>query len=394
MISQEECKKLFESIYHSNSLISAVLSGPRNKDVCIKATIRPVMVKGNQCYQISENGKEKVFHHNFSSDESLHWLIGKLSCYKQIYLFTTTFDYHLLIGKKGTLSLLKKPASKTLLPLVHNKQKQYLLKEGELIPFLVHLNIMNAKGNVYPSKHDKFRQINRFVEMLKDLLPRLNPQKPLRIVDFGCGKSYLTFAIHYFLKLIKGYEVQIVGLDLKKDVIEDCQQLCEQLGYQDALNFIVGDIKNYHSTEPVDIVVSLHACDIATDIAIEKAVKWDAKVILSVPCCQHELMAQIKQDKLQPLLKHGILRERFAALVTDAARAQLLEILGYQTQILEFIDLEHTPKNLLIRAVKRSHSSNKEEALKAYLTYKKHLSITPFLENSFQKNLSLYTEPE
>lgn len=389
MASQDQCKKLFESIYRSNSLISAVLSGPREKEIALKVSIRPLTIKGNLHYQISENQKEKVLHHNHLPPESLHWLTEKFSLYKQIHLSTDSSDYHILIGKKGTISILKKSATKTSLPTAHNRQKKYLLEEGEPIPFLVQLNIMNSDGAVYPSKRDKFRQINRFVEMLKDVLPHLNLQTRLHVIDFGCGKSYLTFALHYFLKLIKGYDVRIIGLDLKKDVVEHCQNLSEELGYQDDLKFIVGDIKDYQTTETVDIVVSLHACDIATDIAIEKAVRWNAKVILSVPCCQHELMPQIKQEGLQPLLTHGILRERFAALATDAARAQLLEVLGYQTQILEFIDLEHTPKNLLIRAIKRNHFSGREEALKTYLLYKKHLSINPFLEGCFRKELFL-----
>ena len=219
--------------------------------------------------------------------------------------------------------------------------------------------------------------------MIDDILPNLNPSRTIQIVDFGCGKAYLTFALYHFFKKIKGYNIRMIGLDLKQDVILFCQELAQSLGYENDLQFINCDINAYDAPSCVDIVISLHACDTATDAALEKAIRWKANV-LCVPCCQHELMNQIRQ-KSNPLLKHGILKERFAALATDAARVQLLDVLGYQTQIMEFIDLEHTPKNLLIRAVKRSQTSrNQKGAWKDYLKFKNTLNINPSLERRFQ----------
>jgi len=171
------------------------------------------------------------------------------------------------------------------------------------------------------------------------------------ILDFGCGKSYLTFAMYHYLKELKAYPVRIIGLDLKADVIAHCNELAQKYGYS-GLQFLVGDIAQYEGVDAVDMVVTLHACDTATDYALDKAVKWGAKVILSVPCCQHELNQQIENELLQPVLKYGLIKERMAALLTDALRAEILESKGYQVQILEFIDMEHTPKNILIRGVK------------------------------------------
>ena len=225
------------------------------------------------------------------------------------------------------------------------------------MPFLVDLGVMTAEGRVVHARYDKFRQINRFLEFIEDILPALPRDRELTILDFGCGKSYLTFAVYYYLRECWGLDVRIIGLDLKRDVIRRCSELGRKYGYE-KLTFLEGDIAGYEGCSQVDMVVTLHACDTATDHALYKAVKWNAKVILSVPCCQHELNAQIQNDVLAPVLKYGLLKERIAALVTDGLRAELLEQQGYDTQILEFIDMEHTPKNILIRAVKRKDAEN------------------------------------
>lgn len=219
--------------------------------------------------------------------------------------------------------------------------------------FMIDLGVMGQDGKIIRTRYDKFRQINRFLEYIEDILPKLDKERELTIIDFGCGKSYLTFAMYYYLKELKGYNIRIIGLDLKADVIEHCNELRTRYGY-DKLDFYVGDIATYKDVDKVDMVVTLHACDTATDYALAKAVKWGADVILSVPCCQHEANRTIKSDILSPVMDYGILKERMAAIVTDAARAKLLTANGYDTQILEFIDMEHTPKNLLIRAVKSS----------------------------------------
>ena len=239
--------------------------------------------------------------------------------------------------------------------LAHDKVKQYILKEGCPIDFLVGLGVQTPDGRVTKAKYDKFRQINRYLEFIEDVLEALPENRTIRIIDFGCGKSYLTFAMYYYLHELKQRDIQVTGLDLKADVITHCNQLAKDCGY-DKLHFERGDIATYTGADQVDMVVTLHACDTATDFALEKAVKWGAKVIMAVPCCQHEINRQITCEELKPLLRYGLIKERMSALITDAVRANLLEKQGYDTQILEFIDMEHTPKNLLIRAVKRKNT--------------------------------------
>lgn len=394
MLENSQIKDLFSTWFEKELLIQAVLSAPRQVGESTKVVIRPLVMKGKTVYQLTEQRQQQALHRNLSPEECCEWLNQHSKNFKQSFFYTKEADYHLLVSKKGQLTLLKKPPTKVKMPIVstHNRQKEYLLSEGTIVPFLVQLGIMSSTGKVHANKRDKFRQINRFLEMIDDVLVHLDPTQLVRLIDFGCGKAYLTFALYHFLKIVKGYQVQITGLDLKQEVIQYCQELAETLGYQHDLQFIQGDINDFQAAEKVDMMVSLHACDTATDAALEKAVRWQTRVILCVPCCQHELMHQVQNQALEPLLKQGILKERFAALATDAARAQLLEVLGYQTQILEFIDLEHTPKNLLIRAVKRKQASieHSRQAWKSYLTFKENLGIHPSLEKRFQAELKQF----
>ena len=279
------------------------------------------------------------------------------------------------------------PQSEKTHILTHNRVKQYILKENIPVPFLIDLGVMNKEGRIITQKYDKFRQINRFLEFIQDILPKLDQKKEVTILDFGCGKSYLTFAMYYYLRELKGYDVNIIGLDLKTDVIQKCNHLAEKYGYE-KLHFYQGDIADYEGVSAVDMVVTLHACDTATDYALAKAVEWGAKVILSVPCCQHEVNRQIRNETLEPVLKYGILKERMSALFTDGIRANLLESMGYETQILEFIDMEHTPKNLLIRAVK---TDNKKDIKKAE-NLMRALNISPSLERLLYPQGEVYTE--
>ena len=245
------------------------------------------------------------------------------------------------------------------------------------MPFLVDLGIQTADGKVMKSRCDKFRQINRYLEFIADIMPILPTDRPIRIIDFGCGKSYLTFALYYYMNILCKRDIRVVGLDLKEKVIEDCNQLAKRYGYQH-LSFVAGDVSQYKTEKQVDMVVTLHACDTATDYALEKAVKWGAGVILTVPCCQHEVNLQIQNEILQPLLKYGLLKERMSALITDGIRANLLEEQGYQVQVMEFIDMEHTPKNILIRAVKDFRGKKRKTGIE---------NTTEFLrvENTLQK---------
>ena len=275
-------------------------------------------------------------------DRACEWM----EHFRQMQIDTKSERASVLISKKGKVTINRKKVTRPdqgKQDLSHNREKQYILKEGMDIPFLRDLGVMTQEGKIVRSRFDKFRQINRYLEFIEDVLPKLPKDREITILDFGCGKSYLTFAMYYFLHEMRGYEVRMVGLDLKEDVIEHCNALAEKYGY-DHLHFLTGDIAQYEGMTKVDMVVTLHACDTATDYALAKAVSWGADVILSVPCCQHELNRQIENDILSPVLSYGLLKERMAALVTDGLRAEYLKKEGYDTQILEFIDMEHTPK--------------------------------------------------
>ncbi len=363
----------FENVI-TEQMIQGTLSGKRSDEGPDKVKIRPVELKGEIRYQASAFVGTKVLHTNYSGEELRDYLERELKeHFSQLQVQGTETDGTILVSKKGKMTVKTRNHSaggrksgpsgegeKPVRILSHNRVKQYILKEGVPVPFLVDLGVMTAAGKIVASRYDKFRQINRFLEYIEDILPRLPKDRQVTILDFGCGKSYLTFAMYYYLRELKGYDVQIIGLDLKTDVIENCQRLAESYGYQ-KLHFCQGDIADYEGVEHVDMVVTLHACDTATDYALAKAVGWGAEVILSVPCCQHELNRRMKNDMLAPVLEYGILKERMAALITDGIRAKLLENHGYETQILEFIDMDHTPKNLLIRAVKTGRKPSPED---------------------------------
>lgn len=336
------------------NMIDMTISNPRNKDGVTKVKIRPVIISGNVMFQTTEYIGTQVFHSNCVSDtvkeKITFWLKNN---FKQAHIETKELRADILVSKKGAMTIKVKHNNNVQIvnnSLSHNRNKRYILEEGTPVDFLVDLGVMTREGKIVNARYDKFRQINRFLEFIEDILPKLNRDEEQTIIDFGCGKSYLTFAMYYYLKVLKGYNINVIGLDLKKDVIEKCNRLKDKYGY-DKLNFYLGDIASYEGVNRVDMVVTLHACDTATDYALYKAVNWGAKVILSVPCCQHELNKQIKNDTLAPVFSYGIIKERMAALMTDAMRAELLKQCGYDVQILEFIDMEHTPKNLLIRAV-------------------------------------------
>ena len=361
----------------NETLIRVILSNPSSKDGVIKICARPMLKNKSLLFQIEEYTKTQVFHKNLTAGDAGSYLTGKLSSdtssqtasFKNALVETQSFTANVLVSKKGTITIKKKvnaSAKQPKISLSHNRKKKYILEEGIPVPFLIDLGVMTQNGNIVNAHYDKFRQINRFLEYIEDILPSLPTGRELRILDFGCGKSYLTFAIYYYLKVLKEYPVRITGLDLKEDVIRHCNELAVKYGY-DKLEFLCGDIAYYDGCSQVDMVVTLHACDTATDYALAKAVGWGAKVILSVPCCQHELNKQMKNDLLSPVLHYGILKERMAALMTDGLRAQILEANGYRTQILEFIDMAHTPKNLLIRAVYNGHCADNKAQINELL---------------------------
>lgn len=352
-----ELGELFQQMLNQD-LIQIILSNTTDPARASKVKIRPVQIRDDLFFQETLYRGTQVFHSNYPKEEMQERLSGYAGdLFRQIQLGSTAEEATVLIGKKGTVTIKRrKRRADTRIEkspaLSHNRSRQYILPEGQPVDFLVCLGVQTPEGRIVKAKYDKFRQINRYLEFIEDILNKLPTDRTIRIVDFGCGKSYLTFAMYYYLHGLKHRDICVTGLDLKADVIKRCNELAEKLHY-DRLNFQVGDISSFQGVEKADMVVSLHACDKATDYALEKAVKWGAAVILAVPCCQHELNGQIKCDMLQPILKYGLIKERMAALITDALRANLLEQSGYDTQILEFIDMEHTPKNLMIRAVKR-----------------------------------------
>ena len=378
----EEIKKILEEILNID-LIGATLSNPRKKEEIVKVKVRPVLIKDVLFFQCETHKNRQVFHENYEYEQALHILTQDMELFRQMQIETKEFQYTVLVSKKGKVTVQKKrtKGEKRQAELSHNRTKNYILKEGVQVPFLQDLGVMTADGKVVRSKFDKFRQINRFLEFIEDILPKLEKDREITILDFGCGKSYLTFAMYYYLHVLKEYDIRIIGLDLKSDVIHHCNELSRKYGY-DKLEFLVGDIADYEGVREVDMVVTLHACDTATDFALAKAVGWNAKVILSVPCCQHELNGQMQRegagyDKLAPILDYGLLKERFAALLTDGLRAKYLEQSGYETQVLEFIDMEHTPKNILLRAVKTNQAKQGSES--QVWECRKFLGIDPML---------------
>lgn len=357
--------------------LSATLSNPRQKDGATKIKVRPLLKDDKLIFQLESFAGNQAFHKNAEANEAVELILSHMENMKQMQLETRTEIYTILVSKKGKVTIKKKmqKCQKEAADLSHNRKKKYVLEEGTLVPFLRDLGVMTEEGKIVHSRFDKFKQINRFLEFIEDILPQLDKGRELTILDFGCGKSYLTFAMYYYLHELKEYDIRIIGLDLKKDVIRHCNELAEKYGYE-KLKFLEGNIADYTGVDKVDMVVTLHACDTATDFALAKAVGWDAKVILSVPCCQHELNRQIENETLAPVLKYGLIKERMAALITDALRAEYLEREGYEAQILEFIDMEHTPKNILIRAVKTGKKKENGEALEAC---KKALHLDPML---------------
>ena len=374
----EELIQLLQDTF-SDRLKQVVLSNSRDKEKISKVKIRPVMLKDTLVFQESAYIGTKVFHENYSEGEIIQKTEEYMeTVFKQAEIETVDFKAVVLVSKKGKITVKKqliKGGEKTEVRLEHNRKKQYVLQADKPIGFLVDLGVQNKDGNINKSRYDKYKQINRYLEFIRDILPHLDKDRTIRIIDFGCGKSYLTFAMYYYLHEMLGYNLSVVGLDLKEDVIEKCNALSQKYGY-DNLRFIRGDIATYEDTQDVDMVVSLHACDTATDLALIKAINWNAKVIFAVPCCQHEVNRQIKSELLSPALKYGLIKERMSALLTDAIRANMLEEVGYDTDVLEFIDMEHTPKNILIRGVKSNRMKKVEKARLKEMTEALHINTT------------------
>lgn len=382
-----ELKKAIDEMLQQE-IIKLVVSNKTNKEVeynKITFALKEDTVK--QYYQIEKCTDKQVFHENIDKailgDKLLEYISSN---YKQVDAWSNATTFDLKISKKGKVHLGKKKGDNVAFASKgHNKEKNYILKEGMIIEPLIDLGVFTKEGKVVNSKYDKYKQINRFVEVIDDEIKK-NDFKELTILDFGCGKSYLTFVLYYYFVEIKKINVKMIGLDLKEDVIKKCNDIAKRYNYEN-LHFELGDINGFKYNNKVDMVITLHACDTATDYAIYNAIKWNSKMIFSVPCCQHELNSQVKTEALSILTKYGIVQERVSALMTDAVRANLLESVGYKTQLLEFIDISHSPKNLLIRASKSNISKEqKNKALSEVNALMNEFNLNPTLFNLLKKD--------
>ena len=378
----EDLKRAIDEIVREE-IVKVVVSNKMNKDVEYnKINIMLKENKKKQYYQIEKYTDKQVFHENIEIEELGNKLLEYVSNnYKQVGAWATNATFDLKISKKGKVFLGKKKSDNSKVAnKSHNKEKNYILKEGMIIQPLIDLGVFTKEGKVVNSKYDKYKQINRFIEIIDDEIKK-NDYKELTVLDFGCGKSYLTFVLYYYFTQIKNIDVKMIGLDLKADVIKKCNEIAERYNYKN-LKFELGDINGYKYNNKVDMVITLHACDTATDYALYNAIKWNSKMIFSVPCCQHEFNHQMKPESLSILSNYGIVQERIAALMTDASRANLLECAGYKTQLLEFIDIAHSPKNILIRASKSNISKDKKEkSLKEVQEFMKQFNFNPTLYN-------------
>ena len=383
----EELKKAIKEII-GEDIVKLVISNKASKEAeynKIIFVIKEDAVK--QYYQIEKYTDKQVFHENIEKSILEEKVLEYVSSnYKQVDAWSNTTNFDLKISKKGKVHLGKKKSDNAKLTNKgHNKDKNYILKEGMIIEPLIDLGVFTKEGKVVNSKHDKYKQINRFVEIIDDEIKK-NDFKELTILDFGCGKSYLTFVLYYYFVEIKKINVKMIGLDLKEDVIKKCNDIAKRYNYEN-LHFELGDINGFKYNNKVDMVITLHACDTATDYALYNAIKWNSKMIFSVPCCQHEFNSQIKTESLSILTKYGIVQERVAALMTDSVRANLLESAGYKAQLLEFIDISHSPKNLLIRASKANITKDKKEkALAEVNALMKEFNLNPTLFNLLKKD--------
>ena len=398
---------LFESIKNiqEDKLIKIVFSDRKSGDFN-KVIIKPIILKSAKNIQIESFKDNKAFHKNIDLN-NLQELEDNLKEYidnfKQILLQIEGSDIS-FIRKKENFSRKEKESNLIKTSNEHNKKKQYILNEGDKIDFLIELGLMSVEGKILKSSFNKFKQINKYLEFIDDVIEELKAKKlitnHINVLDFGCGKSYLTFALYYYLKNYrKDLTFSIVGLDLKKDVIEFCNKLAKKLNYEN-LEFLNGNIKDYDKSKEVDLVFSLHACNNATDYSLEKALSLDAKAILAVPCCHHEFFEKVQKNKnsefyntLKIMADNGVVLDKFATLATDSFRSLSLELCGYKTKMIEFIDMEHTPKNILIRAIK-SKSSNLKEKLVEYNKLKEFLGIKPLLEDLIKKYFLIDTNTE
>lgn len=376
-------KELIYDIFKRDILIKLILGAPRKKSQEVrKIVLRPILIGTEIMYQAESHYINKVIHMNMNAYEAAEFTISSIfNDFKQLNIFTTESDTQILANKPQTPKIINRSPSMKRKNISHNRDKKYIIPEGTPCEFLIRLKVMDEKGNVFPKHYSKFRQINRFLEIVDDSADIFEEDRKLKIIDFGCGKSYLTFALYYYFKILNNRDVRITGLDLKKNAIDLCNSIARDLDYKN-LDFKLGDIADYKDTG-CDMVVTLHACDTATDYAIINAVRWNSRLILSVPCCQHELFRQVENKVLDPMLKHGIIKDKFTELITDGLRGLKLESKGYDVSMIEFTSLEHTSKNIMIKAVKNKNkpAAVMQQALEEYDRMKSEFHLSPCIDN-------------
>jgi SAM-dependent methyltransferase len=378
----EQLIDLLNELFEKKQVIKIIISNKRKKAYEIKKVhVRPIILQDIYMYQFEFFYDKKVTHLNLDTQTSVDKIMELMEIeFKQANIFAKDNDITVLANKIENPRLIKNKPTMAFDETAHNSTKNYIIPEGIPCDFLVELKVMTKDGTVIPKHYSKFRQINRYLEIIDDVYGFLPKDRTIKIIDFGCGKAYLTFAIYHYLKALKNLDVEIIGLDLKKDVIDFCNQKAVALGYLD-LKFLVGDISEYKN-DYADLVVTLHACDTATDFALINAVNWNTRVILSVPCCQHELFSQLKNELHEPMLKHGILKDRLTEYLTDGLRGLKLESKGYDVSMIEFTSLEHTSKNIMIKAVKMRNENDEKSknALREYEKLKTFYEVNPSID--------------
>lgn len=389
-VNEEKVNLLIEDIFSKKKLVKCVFSNMKGNYPYSKVMVKPILIKDEFFYQFEEFKDNKAYHSNLNINEALNKIYLLLEHFNQYMIFSKEEDIQILKNKKG-FKIKSTKNIKEEVSLEHNKNKNYILQEGEPIPFLVKLGVMGENGKIFKKSYDKFKQINKYLQFIDETISEMKSKKlitnSIKVIDFGCGKSYLTFALHYYFQMKSNLEFEIIGLDLKDDVMKDCNSIVKELNLNN-IEFLTGDIKDFNKMKDVDLIFSLHACNNATDYSLLKAMELNAKAILAVPCCQHEFNEKISSSKKSAFYKnesligkHGILLEKFSSIATDAFRAQALELCGFKTQVIEFIDLVNTPKNVLIRGIKeKTTNESLEKKLKEYNTFKDFLGIEPILD--------------
>lgn len=371
----------------NNNINKITFSNIRNKELELDKVIgKLVSIKGSINLQLEYRYKRIIKHTNLATTDSsnIENTIRELfELAKDINVVTTNENINIKVSKKFKISVNRKKTATKVISFEHNKKKDYFLDEKQKYPFLVELGIQNNDGKILKSKYNKFKQINKYLEFIKQATTQLNSDKQITILDFDSGKSYLTFSTYYYLTEVLKMNVKIIGIDLKKEVIEHCNNITKKLNFSN-LSFIYGDVIDYENKDEIDMVISLHACNTATDIAILKSLGWKAKVFFAVPCCQKEVNSQLNDEFLPFMLKHGIVKEKFSTLLTDSVRSEVLEAFGYKSDIVEFISAENTPKNQLIRAYKMTNNVDKDKItnLEKFTT---SLNIKMFLLDEVKK---------